>query len=261
MPMRPNRSAGFLLALGLAATLALVLAGGCGTGNPYPPGSFDRAEFFVDHGKNFEAVAAYESFVRRNPTDSLAAEAQFRKGTTYLAMKEYPLAAVEFQILRKDYPTSDLVSEAMFREGQAYLFEVGKVQRDISGAYSARRQFLDFLDRYPESPFRTEAEQSLVEISDIVVRKRLREIDVYRQLHRYKAVAATLDNLLAEEKRSSQLDKVLWERAQTAFKLGQQGEGDRFLVQLREKYPDSPYARKIKTELRSDPVETDTPES
>lgn len=261
MTMRPNRSAGFLLALGLAAILALVLTGGCGTGNPYPPGSYDRAEFFVDHGKNFEAVAAFESFVRRNPTDSLAAEAQFRKGMTYLAMKEYPLAAVEFQILRKDYPTSDLVAEAMYREGQAYLFEVGKVERDISGAYSARRQFLAFLDRYPESPFRTEAEQSLTDISDIVVRKRLQEIDVYRQLHRYKAVAATLDNLLTDEKRSSLRDEVLWERAQIAFKLGQQEEGNRFLIQLRDNYPDSPYAKKVNSQLRSGPVETDTPGS
>jgi len=249
MTIRPTRFAALLLALGLAAALALTLATGCGTGNPYPPGSFERAQFFADHDKNFEAVASYEAFVRRNPTDSLAAVAQFRKAMTYMEMKEYPLAAVEFQILRKDYPTSDLVPEAMYREGEAYLGEIGRVQRDISGAYSARTQFLNFIDRYPDSPLRADAEKSLVEISDIIVRKRLKEIDVYRHLHRDKAVAATLDNLLSEEKQSSLLDRVLWERAQIASRLGEEEEAQRYLEQLRTEYPDSPYAGRVKSTL------------
>ncbi len=232
--------------LWLALAAAALLAAGCGTGNPYPPGSYERADFFATRGKNLEAVAAFESFVRRNPTDSLAAEAQFRKAMTYMAMKEYPLAAVEFQILRKDYPTSPLVEEALFREGEAYLFQVGRVERDITGAYTARQHFREFLKQYPQSSFRPEVEADLVRISDLVVRKRLKEANVYRQLGRLKAVAATLDILLEQEPDSTLRDEVLWERARVAFDLGEDAAGRGFLEQLLEEFPDSDYARRAR---------------
>ncbi len=249
MKHRLIRLVSLWLLAGLAAGLA-VLAG-CGTGNPYPPGSYERAVFFADKGKNLEAVSSFESFVRRNPTDSLASEAQFRKAMTYMKMKEYPLAAVEFQILRKDYPTSSRVEEALYQEGMAYLKQVGRVERDISGAYQARTHFQNLLQQYPDTSFRPQVEQALVEISDLIVAKRLKEINVYRQLGRYQAVATTLDNLLAEEQESSLLDKVLWERAQVAFRLGEQEQGRGFLQQLVQRYPDSPLADKARGRLRS----------
>ncbi len=244
------------LLTGLGAGLAVM--SGCGTGNPYPPGSYERGVFFAEKGKNLEAVSSFESFVRRNPTDSLAAEAQFLKAMTYMKMKEYPLAAVEFQILRKDYPTSPRVEEALYQEGMAYLKQVGRVERDISGAYEARAHFRDFLRTYPDSRFRPQVEQAMVEISDLIVAKRLKEINVYRQLGRYRAVTTTLDNLLASEQDSSLLDKVLWERAQAAFRLDQEEEGNGFLQQLVQRYPESEYANRARRELGSAAVTAGT---
>ena len=121
-------------------------------------------------GKNIEAVAALESFIRHNPTDSLAAEAQYLKAMTYMDMKEYPLAAVEFQILRKDYPTSHRVEDAYFQEGVAYLEQVGRIERDITGAYEARLHFLKFSQRV--SRLRATCPRSstyMQEISDLMV--------------------------------------------------------------------------------------------
>ena len=247
MQKRLIRLLSLWLLTGLVAGLAVM--SGCGTGNPYPPGSYERGVFFAEKGKNLEAVSSFESFVRRNPTDSLAAEAQFRKAVTYMKMKEYPLAAVEFQILRKDYPTSPRVEEALYQEGMAYLKQVGRIERDISGAYEARAHFRDFLRTYPDSRFRPQVEQAMVEISDLIVTKRLREINVYRQLGRYTAVAATLDNILESEQDSSLLDKVLWERARAAFRLEKEEEGRGFLQQLVQRYPESDYADQARREL------------
>ncbi len=242
----------FLLWLSLGLLSGVAGIWGCGAGNPYPPGSFQRGVFFAENGKNLEAVSAFESYVRKNPTDSLAAEAQFRKAMTYMAMKEYPLAAVEFRILRKDYPTSPLVEEGAYREGLAYLRQVGRIERDISGAYQARVHFKDFLESYPNSVFRPEVEKSLTEISDMIVAKRLREINVYRQLGRYRAVATSLDNVLADEPGSSLMDKVLWQRAEVAFRLQQDTVARSFLQKLADQYPDSPLAAKARAKLASD---------
>lgn len=246
----PVPVAGLVMA---AVLLLLAIAGaGCGTSNPHPPGSFDRGVFYAEKGNGIEAVAAFESFVRRNPTDSLAAEAQYLKAMTYMEMKEFPLAAVEFQILRKDYPTSDRVEEAFFQEGLAYLGQVGRIQRDITGAYEARLHFLKFMQTYPQSPRIPEARKVMQDISDLMVDKRLEQVRVFRQLNRHQAVAATLDGVLADEAGSSRLDEVLWVRAQTAGKLEKPEERREFLRRLVNEFPESPYAERARSALKRD---------
>ncbi len=228
--------------LQLVASLALaaavvVLVAGCGGSNPNPPGTLDRADYYAARGKRLEAVAAYEAFVRHNPTDSLAAEAQFRKAMVYMDLEEYPLAAVEFQILRKDFPTSERVEEATFQEGLSYLRQVGNVERDASGAYEAREHFLRFKESYPQSTRLAAVDAELTKISDIIVRKRLAQVEVFRQLKRWKAVATVLDGVIADEGGSSLLPQALWERAEAAERLGEPAVAATYFQRLAESYP------------------------
>lgn len=223
--------------------LALSAAAGCGGGNPHPAGTLDRAEFFAGKGKRLEAVAAYEAFVRHNPTDSLAAEAQFRKAMVYMDLKEYPLAAVEFQILRKDFPTSPRVEESLFQEGLAYRRQVTDLARDTSGALEARRHFERFRQQYPQSPRLPDVAAELAGISDLIVAKRLDQVKVFRQLGRWQAVATVLDRLLAEEPGSALTPRVLWERAVAAEKLGDPAAAATFYGRLAAEYPADRQAR------------------
>ena len=246
--------------LGLAV-LAVGSGPGCGAGNPHPPGSYERGVYFAEHGKEVEAVAALESYVRRNPTDSLASEAQFLKAMTYMKTREFPLAAVEFQILRKDFPTSPRVEDAYFQEGLAYLGQVGKVERDFSGATEARLHFQKFLEVYPGSTHLAEARQTLQHISDLMVQKRLQQIRVYQQLNQHEAVALTLDVVLAQEAGSTLLDQVLWVRAETAAELDRPEEARRFYQRLVDEFPESDLARKASGRLDRGAISMDGPES
>ena len=234
---------------GLGLLVLLAGTSGCGTSNPHPPGSFARAAHYAEKGKDLEAVTAFESFVRRNPTDSLAAEAQFRKAVTYMRMKEFPLAAVEFQILRKDYPTSERVEEAYFQEGVAYFRQAGRIERDITGALDARRHFRDFLQKYPESTLRPEAEGYLADISDMVVKKRLRQCKVYRQLRRPQAIVLALDTVLAQEPDSRLIDRVLLERGRIAEKVDDPAAAEAAYSRLLAEFPDSEFADDARSAL------------
>jgi outer membrane assembly lipoprotein YfiO len=234
---------------------------GCGASNPHPVGSYERGVFFAEQGKDVEAVAALESYIRKNPTDSLTAEAQYLKGMTYMEMGEYPLASVEFQILRKDYPTSVRVEDALFQEGVAYLEQVGRIERDITGAYEARLHFLKFSQEYPNSPRMPEVVDYMEEISDLMVQKRLEQIKIYKQLHRYEAVAITLDDILSEEAGSSLIPDVLWERAGIARKLDEPDTAERMYERLVSEFPDSRYADRAGKALRALDDEEDEEDS
>ncbi len=246
-PVRPRQAVLLLFGVLLAAAL---LSGGCAGKNPYPTGSFERAVFFAEQGKDLEAVGAFESFVRHNPTDSLAAEAQYRKAMVYMETHEYPLAAVEFQILRKDYPTSPLVEDALFEEGKAYLFQVGRVERDLTGAYEARLHFLNFSQEYPGSEHMDEVVGYMQDISDLMVRKRLEQVKVYGQLKRYSAVALVLDDVLREEAGSSLIPRVMWERALAAERLDDPDTAADMYEKLIQQYPDSEYRQWAAEALR-----------
>ncbi|HPF70692.1 MAG TPA: outer membrane protein assembly factor BamD [Candidatus Krumholzibacteria bacterium] len=237
-------------ALAAAAAAALLLVVGCGMHNPYPVGSFERGAFYAERGNNVEAVAALESFVRHNPTDSLAAEAQYLKAMTYMDMGEFPLAAVEFQILRKDYPTSERVEDAYFQEGLAYFDQVGRIERDMTGAYDARNHFLRFLESYPRSAHVPEVHAKLQEISDLLVQKRLDQVKVFRQLHRHQAVGVVLDDVLASEPGSSLIDEVLWQRAKNAEKLEDADTARSMYERIVANHPESPYAKRAAEALR-----------
>lgn len=235
-----------------AAVLLVVVSGlgGCGASNPHPNGSYERGAFFAEQGKDLEAVAALESYIRFNPTDSLAAEAQYLKAMTYMEMGEYPLAAVEFQILRKDYPISDRVESALFQEGVAYLNQVGRVQRDITGAYEARLHFLKFSQEYPNSEHMPEITAYMADISDLMVEKRLEQIKIYQQLKRYDAVAITLDDVLAEEAGSRLIPDVLWERAKVAERLEDPDTAADMYERLIDQYSDSRYGGRAAKALK-----------
>jgi outer membrane assembly lipoprotein YfiO len=242
----------------MAVVLAMQLSG-CGAGNPYPVGSYERGQHFVEKENYLEAVQALESFVRHNPTDSLAAEAQFLKAMTTMKMKEYPLAAVEFQILRKDFPTSDRLEESIFQEGVAYFNQVGRVERDITGALDARRHFQDFLVNYPMSPYRSETEGYLLDISDLVVRKRLRQCKVFTQLHRHQAVVLALETVLDREPGSRLVDQVLFKRAEVALRLEDSATARTMYERLIRDFPDSPLVDDAQSSLKK--VGNSDPES
>ena len=227
----------WLGALGLVGGLGLL--GGCSSGSPYPPGSYEKAQYFIEHEKNLEAVTALETFVRHNPTDSLASMAQFQKAMIYMELEEYPLAAVEFQILRKDYPTSDQVEDAFFQEGVAYFRQVGRVERDVTGALEARKHFLKFSQQYPSSTHAAEVVDYMHQISDLMVRKRLQQAKVFWQLHRYEGIKVTLGTALEEEPGSTLLDEVLWQRGRAAEKLLDTDLALAMYRRLIAEYPDS----------------------
>jgi len=227
----------WLATLVLAAVLGAT--GGCGVHNPYGAGSYDRGIFWLERGRYQEAADAFEAFVRQNPTDSLAAAAQFQKARAYMELEEYPLAAVEFQILAQDHPTSPLVEDARFHEGECYFFQVGRIERDVTPAYEARLHWLDFARDYPDSRFMPQVRQSMQEISDLLVRKRLRSVRLYDRLGHLDAVALSLDRILADEPTSSLIDDVIWQRARLAERLEDPATAIAMYQRLVAEYPDS----------------------
>lgn len=230
-------------------TLGLLHVVGCAAGNPYQSGTFERGQFFHENNRHTEAVASLETFVRYHPTDSLAPRAQYLKALSYMGMKEYPLAVVELQILAKDYPTSDLIEDAMFQEGMCYFKQVSNPERDVSGALNARRQFVKFSQTYPQSEHMDEVIATMQDISDIMVRKRLAQVNVFKQLKRDEAVLVTLEGVLEKEANSRLLDEVLMTLGESAMRVGKDRQAREMFSRLVNEYPESRFKDRARKHL------------
>ncbi len=95
---------------------------------------------------------------------------------------------------------------------------------------------------YPESARRAAVTAELAGISDLLVQKRLAQVQVFRQLGRWQAVATVLDGVLEDEPGSALVPDVLWERARAAEKLDDTAGATRFYSRLASDFPQSRHA-------------------
>ncbi len=235
--------------------MAAFLLGGCAGTNRLPSATYERALFDHERGHDREAVATVEQFLRRSPGDSLAAPAQRLKVLALMKLKEYPLAAVELQILRQEYPTSDFVGESWFLEGVALFRQVGRLERDIAPALEARTRFRRFLADWPDAPQAAEARDYLVRISDLEMEKKLGEAEVYVQLGQPAAAGVVLDTVLAQEKEGRLRPRLLLRRAEVALKAKRPEEATAAWQRLVAEHPDSPEAGEARRALARLPAE------
>lgn len=227
---------------GFALAVAVLTLGGCAGTNRLPSATYERALYDHERGHDREAVTTIEQFLRRSPGDSLAAPAQRLKTLALMKLKEYPLAAVELQILRQEYPTSGFASESWFLEGVALFRQVGRMERDIAPALEARSRFQRFLTDWPEAPQASEAHDYLVRISDLEMQKKLGEAEVYVQLGQPAAAGVVLDTVLAQEKEGRLRPRLLLRRAEVALKAKRPQDAAAAWQRLVADHPDSPEA-------------------
>ncbi len=240
---RPARRAGLALLIGLTAAV------GCAGSIRQPVGSYERAVEYHARGKHRDAVAAVDLFLRRSPADTLAAPAQRLKALSLMALKEHPLAAVELQILRTEYPGSEFSNEALFLEGLCHLAQVGRVQRDVSEALTARNCFRRFLAAAGDAPQAAEARRRLAEIGDLMLRKKLGEARVYEQLGQPGAGAVILGAALEQESDATLRPQAMLRQAELAWKAGRREEAAATWQKLAADYPDAPEAATARRRL------------
>src|SRR5690606_28093079 len=105
--------------------------------------AYSRARELLVNGRNAEAEAAFEEFLRRFPDAETAADARFWFGYTLLARQNYADAAASFVQYLERWPRGPRAPEAQVRLGMA-LAGMGETRRACA-AYSS------LASRYPNA--------------------------------------------------------------------------------------------------------------
>jgi outer membrane assembly lipoprotein YfiO len=238
---RPGAARLALVALG--ALVALLALCACGApGKHLPVGTYERGEAEF-HGKRYTlAIEDLKLFVRRNPKDPSAAQAQFLVAQCYMEAKEYALSAVEYEILRNDYPNTDLADDAFFLEGISYARQRPNYRLDQKVTQKAVEHFQKYLAQFPTGRHREQTQQELDALELHLARKRLEQARQYWSLRQYGAAALVLDDLLEASKESTLRPDMLLLRGRVALRQHDSERARTCLGEVLSRYPQHPTA-------------------
>ena len=184
------------------AVLVVALFSGCAGGMPKVPATpqavLERADDYQRRGKEREAIALYTQFIERYAGHERADYAQFQLGEAHFKAREYPMAAVEYQLLISNYGYSEWVDDAVFQLGVCAWNEAPKYPRDQTKSVDALGRFNQFLLTYPDHARASEARAYVRAINTRLAEKAYSSAKWYYRQHEPKAALVYCEKIIRE---------------------------------------------------------------
>lgn len=246
--MRSMRSACTeLLAL---ITVAWLAACGGAAGN-FPAGSFERGEIEFQDENFLDAIDDLKLFIRRNPTDDRSDDAQLMIARAYMAKEDYPVAAVELEILRKDYPDSPLFDEAYYLQGLCYAEQVPRIELHQEVTRDAIVHFERYLRDQSEGAYRPQAEQQIADLRLHLDEKLMSAVRLYLRRGHWSSAEIYLESFVAERPQSQLMPEALYLQAGLRAREDGAAAALPLYQELAQRFPDSSFAGKAREKLSS----------
>lgn len=146
---------------------------------------YEYAKQAFAEGKYTRAVGLLEGLITAKKGREDAEESLYMLGMAEYMSHDYESASATFKKYHQTYPKGIYAEQASFYTGQALYEGAPEPRLDQTptiGAINAYQQFMDF---YPDSHLRQQAQQRLFELQDKLVQKELLSAQLYYNLGGY----------------------------------------------------------------------------
>ena len=174
----------------LIGCLSLLLAG-CASQFNRVYKSQDRA-YKYEYAKECFAMGKYQNcatllqeVVTAQKGRSNAQESLYLLGMAQYGNRDYDAASATFRKYYSSYPKGDFAEQASYYIGKSLFESVPEPRLDQSPTIASINAFQNFLDNYPDSPRRDEAQQALFKLQDNLVQKEYLSAKLYYNLGGY----------------------------------------------------------------------------
>jgi len=125
---------------------------------------FEKAKILLDKKKYLRAQEEFNDLVIRGTHSDLGDDSQFYLAESYFLNKEYLLAVAEYDRLIRRMGFSPYVEKSRWRVCQSYVKESPKYYKDQTNTQKALSKLQEFIDDYPNSEFKEEANTQISEL-------------------------------------------------------------------------------------------------
>lgn len=148
---------------------------------------YEAAKEYYINGDYSKAAPILEGLIRLFKGSHKAEESLFLLGMCYYESKDHYTAAQYFKMYYTSYPRGDYAELARFYSGKSLYSDIAEPELDQTDTYTAIQELQMFLEYFPTSIYRDEAQQMIFDMHDVIVEKELLSAKLYYELGDYMA--------------------------------------------------------------------------
>lgn len=174
----------------LLTLLAAMLLSSCGEYNKLLKSTdyeykYEAAKNYFAKGQYNRAATLLNELVAILKGTDKAEESLYMLGMSYYNQKDYQVAAQTFIQYYNVYPRGTFAELARFHAGKSLYLDTPEPRLDQSGTYSAIQQLQMFMEYFPESSKKDEAQNMIFALQDKLVMKEYLAAKMYYNLGNY----------------------------------------------------------------------------
>lgn len=148
---------------------------------------FNKGQKTLKKKRFLKAQEYFNSVVLGASHTELGDDAQFYLGEAYFLNKEYLLAIAEYERLIRRMQFSPYVEKARYRICEAYVAKSPRYYHDQTYTRKSLEKLQEFLDDYPQSEHREDAQKNIIKLRNKLARKLYETGILYIKLEEYKS--------------------------------------------------------------------------
>ena len=159
---------------------------------------FAAATKQFEKGKYNKAIRIFEQVAPAFKGKPQAEKMFFMFSESYYKTKQYYLAGYQYESFASSYPKSEKHEEASFLSAKCYSMLSPVYSLDQKDTDKAIDKLQNFIDRYPDSSFLTEANTIMKELKTKLEKKSFETAKQYNTTSDYKSAIVALDNFISD---------------------------------------------------------------
>ncbi len=213
---------------------------------------YTKASNDIKHGRYAVGRLALQTLINTYPDSEYLAKAKLEIAQSYY--REGGTAGLKQSIVEcKDFitffPFLDEAADCQLQIARAHFRQMEKPDRDHAEAVQAEAEFQTFLEKYPNSPLRPQAEQDLRDVQEVLAEGNFRVASFYYLRTAYRASGARLIELTNRYPLYSHADQANWMLGQIYEKGEHNDIAARYYSRIVKDYPLSRLAGDAKDKL------------
>ena len=177
------------------------------------------ADSLYKKGKYKKALKLMEQLMPAYRGKPQAEKLTFIYANTYYELGDYYLAGYQFERFTQAYPQSDSVEVAFFKSAKSFYNLSERYSLDQRETHKGLNKLQDFINTYPDSEKREEANTLVVELRTKLEKKEFEVAKQYYHIERYKAAIESFDNFIADNPGTIFREEAFVFRLKSAYKL------------------------------------------
>ena len=143
----------------------------------------------------------------------------FRYANTFYNLEDFYLSGYQFERFVISYPKSDSVEIASYRSARSYYELSPRYSLDQKDTYTALEKLQGFVDKFPNSEYRSNANAMVVELKEKLEKKDYETANQFLRISDYKAAIESFENFILDHPGSKYRQQAFYGRMEASYLL------------------------------------------